>query len=227
MNLLFKASYYVFLVALVAVGVLFISTFFPIPGNIQIKTVLSDSMEPAIRAGSIVIVKPVESYTTGDIIAFGENVKDETFIVKRIFDREVIEGAFLFTTKADASNNPDLNKVRQNEVIGKVFVSIPYLGFLIDSSRKPAGFVIIVGILALVFMYDHVKSIWSGVRKTHKKKRLKKTMKKAHTEKEERLERKKMRVGVTYTFAKAPGPENGEEDKKDESTPRKGKFRSL
>ena len=42
----------------------------PIPGNYQFLVVRSGSMEPAIKQGAVVVVKPSNAYQIGDIITF-------------------------------------------------------------------------------------------------------------------------------------------------------------
>ena len=214
MHLLFNASYYLFFVVLAAIGVLFVATLFPIPGNIQVKVVLSDSMEPAIRVGSVVIVTPIPLYKVGDIITFGGDTKNKIPTTHRIVEGEIVEGTFLYTTKGDSNEDPDVNKVRQDEVIGKVLVTIPFAGFLIDFTRKPFGFALLVGIPALVIIYDEASSMWSKMKKIRKNKRLKKVLEEARIEKEERLKRKKLRAETTYQFIKAPGPKKKKKETK-------------
>src|SRR3989338_8215020 len=52
---------------------LFFAPLLPIKGNIEIKIVKSGSMEPAIKTGSIVVIKPASLYGVGDVITFGED----------------------------------------------------------------------------------------------------------------------------------------------------------
>ena len=72
MKKFFKIIYYIFfiIIGIIAIGVIF--PLLPIPGNYQLLTVLSGSMEPAIHTGSVVFVKPVNEYKVNDIITFGE-----------------------------------------------------------------------------------------------------------------------------------------------------------
>jgi signal peptidase len=57
-----KIIYYTFVVFLLTVAILLIVSTIPVTGNIKIMTVLSGSMEPAIKTGSVVIVKPFNDY---------------------------------------------------------------------------------------------------------------------------------------------------------------------
>ena len=66
----FKTIYYIFIAFIATIALLLIISVLPITGNYKVMTVLSGSMEPTIKMGSIVVVKPQENYKIGDIITF-------------------------------------------------------------------------------------------------------------------------------------------------------------
>ena len=106
------------------------------------KTVLTGSMEPAIPVGSIVITKEQSSYEIEDIISFQE---EGSVITHRIIsiDRE------RYITKGDANNVADTEEVQQKQVLGKVILMIPLLGYLVMWLMSPVGIIclfIIIGI---------------------------------------------------------------------------------
>lgn len=106
------------------------------------KTVLTGSMEPAIPVGSIVITKEKSSYEIEDIISFQE---EGAIITHRIIsiDRE------RYITKGDANNVADTEEVQQKQILGKVILTIPLLGYLVMWLMSPFGIIslfIIIGI---------------------------------------------------------------------------------
>lgn len=106
------------------------------------KTVLTGSMEPAIPVGSIVITKEQSSYEIEDIISFQE---EGSVITHRIIsiDRE------RYITKGDANNVADTEEVQQKQILGKVILMIPLLGYLVMWLMSPFGIIslfIIIGI---------------------------------------------------------------------------------
>ncbi|MCC2832923.1 MAG: signal peptidase I [Clostridium sp.] len=106
------------------------------------KTVLTGSMEPAIPVGSIVITKEQSSYEIEDIISFQE---EGAIITHRIItiDRE------RYITKGDANNVADTEEVQQKQILGKVILTIPLLGYLVMWLMSPVGIIslfIIIGI---------------------------------------------------------------------------------
>src|SRR3989344_6544376 len=154
MHTLFKIGYGIFVAAVVLLGRLLVTSLIPIPGNIDIKIVQSGSMEPSIKTGGLVIIKPFSEYHIGDVIMFGEDTKTKVPTTHRIVADEVRSGVFYYTTKGDANEDPDPQQVAQTEVIGKVLFSIPYLGYVLDFAKKPLGFALLIGIPAAIVVFD-------------------------------------------------------------------------
>ena len=140
----------------------------PIPGNYEVKIVQSGSMEPKIKTGSIVVIKPDDSYGVGDIITFGKDTRRDVPTTHRIVSDKVESGVFVYTTKGDANEDTDPHEVRKSEVIGKVVFSVPYVGYLLDFARKPIGFILLIVFPAGVVVFDEVMSIWREVKKKKK-----------------------------------------------------------
>ena len=163
MNKVINIVYYVVLgfVGLI-VGLLLVSVF-PITGNIQFLMVESGSMEPALKMGGIVMVKPVDDYKIGEIITFKAGGKEK--ITHRIEDIKVVGGNPLYITKGDANNAPDRKEIKKSEVVGKVFFHIPYLGYAVDFVQKPIGFALLIIIPAGVIIGGEVKKIVYEVKK--------------------------------------------------------------
>jgi len=154
---------------MVAIGV--IAPLLPIPGNYQILTVLSGSMESDIKTGSIVVIKPVDQYKINDIITFINPQNKNEPITHRIVDMEVIEGNPFYITQGDANNAPDQRKVQPREVIGKVLFDLPYLGYVVEAAKKPLGFMLIIVVPAIVIIYDEFRKIWREIIKLKNKKK--------------------------------------------------------
>lgn len=160
-----QIGYRVFVAAIVAFAMLLLASMFPIPGNYKIKIVMSGSMEPAIKTGSIIIIKPETSYAVGDVVTFGKDTKKDIPTTHRIMEMRVQEGKSVYRTKGDANENEDMREVLESEVIGKVLFGIPYAGYVLDFAKKPAGFVLFIVIPAAVIILDEMQTIWTEVRK--------------------------------------------------------------
>ncbi len=127
-------------------------------------------MQPAIKTGSVVVVKPQQDYKIGDIITFGAYSKTKTPVTHRIYDIKVEGGNPVYTTKGDANNAPDAAPVQKNTIIGSVLFSVPYVGYAVDYAKKPIGFALIIIIPALLIIADEVKKIYFEIQKPKEEK---------------------------------------------------------
>lgn len=152
------------------IALLLIASTFPIKGNYQLLIVQSGSMEPAIKTGSIVIVKPMAEYQVGDIITFGSVSKTKIPTTHRVVDISWQNGKPTYVTKGDANEGEDAQKVLARQVIGKVFFSIPFLGYALSVAKKPAGFAVLIIIPALILLFDEAKNIFLEIKKMRKPK---------------------------------------------------------
>jgi signal peptidase len=153
-------TFYYLVIALIAVIALFLMfSIIPIKGGYKTLVVLSGSMEPAIHTGSVVVIKPVENYQVGDIITFGAISKTKPPTTHRIVEIKETDGVKTYLTKGDNNNAPDIKAVAKKEILGKVLFSVPYFGYAVAATQKPAGFVLIVVVPAVFVVYDEVQKI--------------------------------------------------------------------
>jgi len=118
----------------------------------------SGSMEPAIPVGSLVFIKEVREYTTGDIVT-RENI-DEELITHRIIAKGVIEGTEKFRTKGDANENYDARNFTQDTIVGKVVVTIPLIGYVVSYAQTTYGFLFLIIIPSVIIIYEELKTAW-------------------------------------------------------------------
>jgi len=162
---IFKIIYYVLIGFIILIALLLIISVLPITGNYKIMTVISGSMEPDIKMGSVVAVKPVADYKIGDVITFGPVSKTKAPTSHRIYDIKVVDGKPVYITKGDANNAPDTREVFQKDIIGKVLFDIPYVGYAVDFAKKPIGFSLIIIVPAAVIIADEIKKIFYEIKK--------------------------------------------------------------
>jgi signal peptidase I len=165
MKQIFKVIYSLVVAFIVLVAVLLIVSILPITGNFKVLTVVSGSMEPAIKTGSVVIVKPAFDYKVGDVITFGPYTKTKAPTTHRIYSVKTVDGEPVYITKGDANNSPDAREVKKRDVLGKVLFSVPYVGYAVDFAKKPAGFALLILVPAAIIIGDEVKKIIKELRK--------------------------------------------------------------
>ena len=107
--------------------------------------VLTASMTPAIAPGDVVVVADRDPATIaeGDVITFtrGDN---EIPVTHRVIDVVDDAGGLVFETKGDANEDPDASLVSAGSVVGTVVVTIPYIGYVVQFTNTPYGFVALV-----------------------------------------------------------------------------------
>lgn len=160
-----------FVLLLVLVAGLFLASLLPIPGNIEVKIVKSGSMEPSIKTGSVVVIKPEQSYQVGDVITFGEDSKARVPTTHRIMAVQNQNGQTMFTTKGDVNEEADTELTSARAVIGKVLFDVPYAGFILDFARQPIGFTFLIIIPAVVIIVDELSRIVQEIRRMRREKR--------------------------------------------------------
>lgn len=130
----------------------------------QLKTVLSGSMEPGIKTGSIIAVKPVKDKThfkKGDVITF--QADENILVTHRIAKVEKNGDSVLYRTKGDNNNAADMDPVLpQNVVAEYTGYTVPYVGYFVDFSQSKNGaFLLLVpGILLLLYA---AYTIWKAL----------------------------------------------------------------
>lgn len=150
---------------LISVAGLFLASMLPIPGNVEIKIVKSGSMEPAIPIGSLVVAKPVDVYRIGDVITFGADTATQIPTTHRIVGVRDAQGSTFYATKGDANEEADSKEVREGEIIGKVVLSLPYVGFILDFAKQPIGFLLLIALPAAIIILDELIAIAREIRK--------------------------------------------------------------
>ncbi|MCK5081214.1 MAG: signal peptidase I [Candidatus Moranbacteria bacterium] len=171
---LFRFIYYIFIICLIGVAVILFLSAYP-KGKYKSFIVLSGSMEPAIKTGSVVLVHESDNYQIGDVITFGEASKTKTPTTHRIVDINRDGDEEKYITKGDSNNAEDNKQISKDEVIGKVLFSVPYVGYAVSAAQKPVGFVLIIVVPAVIIIYDEILNIKKEVlKKINYKERMKK-----------------------------------------------------
>ena len=116
-------------------------------------------MEPAIKLGSLVLIKQEQQYRVGDIITFKNSDNLMATTTHRIIKEKIAENQIQYYTKGDANNAEDTNKVSESLIIGKVQIIIPYLGYLIGFTQTLPGIIIFIIIPAIIIIIDEINNI--------------------------------------------------------------------
>lgn len=109
-----------------------------VPGVFGYKeyVVVSGSMEPAVSVGSCILVRKVKEteISNGDIITYCLP-HSETVITHRVIRRNTLSDGFV--TKGDANDKEDAVSVPYSQVLGRVQLCIPLLGYFLALQNTP------------------------------------------------------------------------------------------
>lgn len=118
MNKSKKSSFILILSIIFLIFVLFLKICFPKnntqPFGITVLKVSSNSMIPVFEKNDAIIVKKQENYEVGDIVTYRS--EENCLITHRIIEK--YENVFI--TKGDHNNVEDEEKVKPEDIVGKV-----------------------------------------------------------------------------------------------------------
>lgn len=127
---------------------------------ISLYTIISGSMEPAIKVYDIILDVRIDKPSTvkvGDVITFLSSSGDKT-ITHRVMDIKKVENNYEFVTKGDANYTADSSTVKENQLIGKTVFKIPQLGRIQMFMLSKIGWIFVILIPALcIVIYDFLK----------------------------------------------------------------------
>lgn len=119
-------------------------------------TVLSGSMEPAIGVGSVVVVLPVDArdVSVGEIVTYASTdpvTGNDTLVTHRVTGIERIDGQPVFTTGGDANAVADARPVAAEQLRGRVWYHLPWVGTVRDAVFTKTGAMYAVsGVLLII-----------------------------------------------------------------------------
>lgn len=139
----------------IVAGLFLLVTFVTICGA-KGYSVASNSMKPKLNKGDVVFVKetPFEELKTGDIVTVSFKVNDGTTYTHRIvsidYDKKEIY------TAGDATGLTDRESATADQIKGKVWFSIPLLGYLslllTDMNYAATVAIIVLVVMAISFV---------------------------------------------------------------------------
>ena len=129
----------------------------------RVETVLSGSMEPTLKVGSIAVIKevPATELKRGDVATFANPHEKGTLTTHRIVAVEQGQSGPVFRTRGDANRVDDPWLLAQRGQMGQLALDVPYVGYATTWLTKPdvrQGVVIVGAVLALLII---LRRIWS------------------------------------------------------------------
>jgi signal peptidase len=123
--------------------------------------VASDSMEPAIPRGSVVIVSdvPASAVESGDVLTYRGAESSAVTTTHRVVAVRRAGDDRRFVVKGDANPQPDPESVAPSQVVGRVTATIPVVGHAVLAVGVTGPLLALVVAPALVLAGDRTRRL--------------------------------------------------------------------
>jgi signal peptidase len=131
-------------------------------------TVLSGSMEPAISTGDVVMtsqIRPSEA-KVGQVVSFRDPSGSKRLITHRVRRIRNDGRSYLFTSRGDANNTVERWSVPARGHIGRVWLRIPKIGYVLAKTRTATGRILMVVVPAVLLALLELWQIWRPGRRS-------------------------------------------------------------
>ncbi|RPF54026.1 signal peptidase I SipW [Aquisalibacillus elongatus] len=139
----------------------------------ELKVVYSGSMEPEIKTGAVIGIKPefdVRNLKEGDVIMFQQ--RENHFVTHRIIEVLNNDGQLMFRTKGDNNEFADTNAVIPANIYGvHDGINIPYIGYAMDFANSKFGLVALMFIPGFWLLFSSGKTIYTALKEEKEKKK--------------------------------------------------------
>lgn len=143
---------------------------FGIADTVKPFIVQSGSMAPSIPVGSVVLVRTAPVYNQNDIITFHNEGKAQSIVTHRVVFARNTNGQNTYITGGDVNKDVDRYEVKHADIVGKVYFTLPAIGYAVDFAKTPKGFILLVIIPATIIVYEEIRSVQRELAKLFRRK---------------------------------------------------------
>lgn len=126
--------------------------------------IVTESMEPDLEVGDIILSKEVTDYSSleiGDVITYQGEVGSyaNKLITHQIIDIDASNpNNIIFTTKGTNPMSTVDPLIEQDQIVSKMVFEIPLLGKLMQLINKPIGFILLIVIPLAICLFKEIKN---------------------------------------------------------------------
>lgn len=137
--------------------------------GVEIYTVLSGSMEPVYKTGSVIYVIGADRDTlqVGDVITY--RMSGDVIATHRIVEVTEQEGEYWYRTKGDANEIVDGKPVSESQIVGTPVFTVPYLGYLVEYMQSISGRYVMLAIAIFLLIFNILPDVIFGKAEANKK----------------------------------------------------------
>jgi len=157
-------------------GLVCLLTVLPRVSDIEVRRVVSGSMEPGIAVNDIAVTRAVSAndISAGDVILFDAPARSQGFLVPAEPRRQPVlhrvihvvenENGVHFETRGDNNGHPDDWLVPAASVRGELLFHVPYAGYLFLFLSSRLGYVLCVVLPGFAIMLPELLFIFRWIR---------------------------------------------------------------
>jgi signal peptidase len=141
-------------------------------------TVLTTSMEPLLPPGTMLFVLPVEmdDIAIGDVVTYQIRSGDPAVITHRVIEiSSADDGSSTLTLLGDNNGSPDPDPVVEEQVKGRLWYSVPYIGLVsgaVHGENRAWIIPLVASALLAYCLFMVVSGVVAAVKARRKKHRL-------------------------------------------------------
>ncbi|MCA1055230.1 signal peptidase I [Rossellomorea aquimaris] len=133
----------------------------------QVKSVLSGSMEPSIRTGSIIAIEKTidpTKYKKGDVLTFKSIDDPNTLITHRVIEVKTIDSQIHYVTKGDNNDANDREPIPSHNVVGEYKgFTVPFIGKVFSFYNTDAGKIVFLIIPGIMLIGWAILTAWKAI----------------------------------------------------------------
>ncbi len=123
----------------------------------QALTVLTNSMAPGLPPGTLIVIRPTdpEDVRLGDVLTYQIRSGSPEVVTHRVIERTTNTETheLEFVTQGDNNAVPDDDPVREVQVRGTLWYSLPWLGYVNTALAGDARAILVPVVAGLLFAY--------------------------------------------------------------------------
>jgi len=123
----------------------------------QALTVLTNSMAPGLPPGTLIVIRPTapQDVRMGDVLTYQIRSGSPEVVTHRVIERttNTETGELEFVTQGDNNAVPDDEPVREVQVRGTLWYSLPWLGYVNTALAGDARAILVPVVAGLLFAY--------------------------------------------------------------------------
>ncbi|MCU1552326.1 MAG: signal peptidase [Glaciihabitans sp.] len=137
-------------------------------------TILTQSMEPLLPPGTLIVDRPVKAKDVhiGDVVTYQIESGKSDVITHRVIGIALSnDGKRTFTFKGDNNANPDTDPVVAAQIKGRVWYSVPVIGYVSLWMNGPARAVVVPIAAGILFTFAVWMFVAGAIEHARKKRR--------------------------------------------------------